>query len=457
MAIFHLSVKTVGRSAGKSATAAAAYRACEKIECDREGMTHDYTRKRGLVHAEIIAPADAPKWAYDRSKLWNHAEASESRKNSTVAREFELALPAELTPDQRKELALNFARALVEEHGFVADVCIHDDHDENKNFHAHILCTTRKMESDGLTAKTRELDDQKSGKVDYWRATWANMVNIEMAWNGHAERVDHRSLEAQGIDREPQIHVGSVRANSTSPRKERNEAIKAAGRELGSVKDELKGYELEAQREQTRKSAQAAAALAEEQRRGSIREVLGDNTTHDPRPKQPEEEPALEVYLKTENAITILAKRNQGAAHEATQAEELAHQKAHQLKQQAESIKTAYTAMPKRPMLLGVKEWDAREAELREQSRKVVEAYKVAQNAVKAAKEVQIKAKAMLGRDFAAQQVLGRIREQRPDWADKYDQGKREHEAMQLQERQAKALQREGVRAGTNSNSERER
>jgi hypothetical protein len=268
--------------------------------------------------------------------------------------------------------------------------------------------------------------------------------------------VDHRSLEAQGIDRPPQIHVGSVRANSTSPRKERNEAIKAAGRELGSVKDELKGYELEAQREQTRKSAQAATALAEEQRRGSIREVLGDNTTHNPRPKQPEEEPALEVYLKTENAITVLAKRNQGTAHEATKAEELAHQKAYQLKQQAESIKTAYTAMPKRPMLLGVKEWDAREAELREQSRKVVEAYKVAQNAVKAAQEVQIKAKAMLGRDFAAREVLARIREQRPDWANSYDQGKREHEAIQLQEKQAKALQREGERA-TNSSSERDR
>jgi hypothetical protein len=107
-------------------------------------------------------------------------------------------------------------------------------------------------------------------------------------------------------------------------------------------------------------------------------------------------------------------------------------------------------------MLLGVKEWDAREAELREHSRKVVEAYKVAQNAVKAAQEVQIKAKAMLGRDFAAREVLARIREQRPDWANSYDQGKREHEAIQLQEKQAKALQREGERA-TNSSSERDR
>jgi ATP-dependent exoDNAse (exonuclease V) alpha subunit len=122
MAIYHLSVKTVGRSDGKTATAAAAYRACAVVACERENVTHDYTRKGGLVHAQIIAPANAPEWATDRTKLWNAAEAAETRKNSTVAREFELALPAELTAEQRQELAIDFATELVKKYGFVADV-----------------------------------------------------------------------------------------------------------------------------------------------------------------------------------------------------------------------------------------------------------------------------------------------------------------------------------------------
>jgi hypothetical protein len=163
----------------------------------------------------------------------------------------------------------------------------------------------------------------------------------------------------------------------------------------------------------------------------------------------------LEVYLKTESAIDTLAKRNKYAEVDAKQAANEAQDKANELQKQGAAIAAAYHAMPKRPMLLGAKEWDAKRAELTAQHQKVQEAHKTAQNALKAAQDVQIKAKAMVGRDFASQQVLARIREQRPDWAKSYDQGKREHEALQLQEKQAKALQREGERA-TNSSSERD-
>lgn len=113
MAIFHLSVKTVSRSAGRSATAAAAYRAGCKITDERTGEIHDYTRKGGVESAAVILPDNAPEWARDRAQLWNAAEQAEKRKNSTVAREFEIALPAELSPAEREKLAHDFARELV--------------------------------------------------------------------------------------------------------------------------------------------------------------------------------------------------------------------------------------------------------------------------------------------------------------------------------------------------------
>jgi hypothetical protein len=212
VAIFHLSVKTISRSAGRSATAAAAYRAGVEITDERTGEIHDYRRKAGVESAAFFLPAGAPEWATDRAQLWNAAEVSEKRKNSTVAREFEVALPAELSADQRRELAHEFARELVKRHGFAVDVAIHapGKNGDHKNHHAHMLCTTRKLTADGFTEKTRELDDRATGaaEVTHWREQWAALTNAALERAGHAERIDHRSLEAQGIDREPTIHLG---------------------------------------------------------------------------------------------------------------------------------------------------------------------------------------------------------------------------------------------------------
>jgi hypothetical protein len=216
MAIYHLSVKTFSRSKGQSATAAVAYRAGAKIECEQEGRTHDYTRKAGVLHSEIFLPDDAPSWAADRQQLWNKAEEAETRKNSTVAREFEVALPKELDEQQRIALVQDFAKQIVERHGCAVDAHLHDDDSRRtkQNHHAHIMLTTRKLEKDGFTKKTRELDQRQSGEVVYWREQWAMTTNEHLREHGIRDKnnnlinIDHRSLKDQGLEREPTIKMG---------------------------------------------------------------------------------------------------------------------------------------------------------------------------------------------------------------------------------------------------------
>ena len=215
MAIYHLSIKTVSRSEGRSATAAAAYRAADKITDERTGELHDYTRKGGVAYSEILLPNNAPDWARQRAQLWNEAEQAENRKNSTVAREFEIALPSELPEKERQRLALEFAKEIVERHQVAADVAIHEPSrgGDNRNHHAHILITTRQLTESGFTKKTRELDDRKSGEVDHWRKRYADLQNEFFKKNGIDETVDHRTLKAQGIDREPTQHLGVAATN----------------------------------------------------------------------------------------------------------------------------------------------------------------------------------------------------------------------------------------------------
>lgn len=228
MAIYHLSVKTVSRSTGRSATGAAAYRAGVEIVDERTGLVHDYTRRSGVVSADLTAPTNAPAWASDRSALWNAAEMAETRKNSTVAREFELALPDELTPEQRHQLVATFARELVDRHGIAVDAAIHlpDREGDNRNHHAHVLTSTRRLGPDGFGEKARELDDRKTGPelVGQWRERWAELTNLALERAGERGRVDHRSLAAQRasaldvgdqeradrLDRLPTPHLGPV-------------------------------------------------------------------------------------------------------------------------------------------------------------------------------------------------------------------------------------------------------
>ncbi len=203
MASYHLNVKTISRSQGRSATAAAAYRAAERIRCERYGIEHDYTRKGGVVDTQMFAPGDSDvaAWIEDREQLWNLVEARETRKNSVVAREWTVALPAELSPDQRRKLAHDFACTLVDRYGVIADVAIHAPHREGdeRNHHAHILTTTRRVEGEGFGEKTRELDVKKTSSVEVsaMRRTWAELQNEALERAEVEGRVDHRSLEAQ--------------------------------------------------------------------------------------------------------------------------------------------------------------------------------------------------------------------------------------------------------------------
>ena len=212
MASYHLSVKSVSRATGRSAPAAAAYRTATRIENERDGLVHDYTRRCGVEDAFLVVPEGAA-WAQDRSVLWNAAEAAEKRKDAKVAREYELALPHELSPAQRRGLARGFAQEVVARFGVAADIAIHAPHPEGdqRNWHAHVLTTTRVVTAEGMGAKTRELDViQTSGPaVEALRALWAVRVNQALERAQVAERVDHRSLDRQGLgDLVPTQHLG---------------------------------------------------------------------------------------------------------------------------------------------------------------------------------------------------------------------------------------------------------
>jgi len=205
LAIYHCSVKIIGRSQGRSATGAAAYRAGEKIKDERTGLVHDYTRKNGVDHVEIFSPANAPDWVHNRSELWNHVEHKERRSDSQLCREVEVALPCELTPDQNLKLIRSFVQSQFVDRGMIADLAIH--HAKGDNPHAHILLTTREITPQGFGQKNR--DWNKTEVLEDWRKSWQEHANTALEQAGHEARIDHRTLEAQGIERIPQIHIGA--------------------------------------------------------------------------------------------------------------------------------------------------------------------------------------------------------------------------------------------------------
>jgi ATP-dependent exoDNAse (exonuclease V) alpha subunit len=233
VAIYHLSVRTVSRASGRSAVGAAAYRSATRLVNERDGVAHDYARRGGVEDAFVVAPAGA-EWALDRGRLWNAAEAAERRKDAKVAREYELALPHELGPGERRELVEVFAREVVERFGVAADAAVHAPGREGdaRNWHAHVLTTTRAVTAEGLGAKTRELDvRQTSGPlVEELRAAWAREVNAALERVQAAERVDHRSFERQGLDLLPTQHLG-VGATALERQAAREQAASGLERE----------------------------------------------------------------------------------------------------------------------------------------------------------------------------------------------------------------------------------
>ncbi|MDR1700896.1 MAG: MobA/MobL family protein [Lachnoclostridium sp.] len=278
MAIYHLTVKIIGRSSGRSSVASAAYRAGVKLKNENDGITHnyshrnhanrntiasaayrsgerlthtdgrthDFTVKKGIVHSEIMLPEHAPHKLSDRSTLWNEVEKAEKQRNAQLAREVEIALPNELDEEQQIDLVRDYIDENFVSQGMCADFSIHAGHkhtDENEdkdepikkdNPHVHIMLTMRPLNEDGtwgakskkeyihdrrgnrIKGKSGEWKSRKVNTTDWneketllkWRENWADICNERLAENGYDEQIDHRTLEEQGFEREPTIHVG---------------------------------------------------------------------------------------------------------------------------------------------------------------------------------------------------------------------------------------------------------
>ncbi|WP_040594368.1 MobQ family relaxase, partial [Mesorhizobium metallidurans] len=227
MAIYHLSMKPVSRAIGRSAVASMAYRAGEKLTNERDGITHDYTAKQGVEHAEIVLPEPgagtmgvAADWARDRSDLWNAAEFAEKRKDARVAREFEIALPHELSAEERLEATREFAQELANRYGAAVDFAIHSPHDASdvRNHHAHVMMTTRQVTEDGLGDKTYLERENKwllandlpttDMQLRDIRQRWEGIANERLAMAGLDIRIDHRSHMERGLEIAPTEHMG---------------------------------------------------------------------------------------------------------------------------------------------------------------------------------------------------------------------------------------------------------
>ena len=232
MAIYHLNIKILSRGKGRSAVSAAAYRSGETIKNDYDGETHNYTKKSGIVHTEILLPQYAPPEYADRSVLWNAVEKIENAKNSQLAREIEIALPKELSAEKNIALVREYVKHTFVEQGMCADVAIHDKNDGNP--HAHIMLTMRPFNEDGtwgakskkeyildengerIKLRSGEYKSRKIGAVDWneqtkaeeWRHGWADCVNKFLENEAVTERIDHRSYKRQGKDQLPTIHMG---------------------------------------------------------------------------------------------------------------------------------------------------------------------------------------------------------------------------------------------------------
>ncbi len=199
-------MKVISRSTGRSATAAAAYRAAERILDERTGLVFDYTRKANVAWTQIFAPAIAPAWALDRAALFNAIEIAEVRKDAQVAREIVVALPHELSRDRQVDLLDRFVRRELVAKGMVADVCLHTP---EGNHHAHILMTMRTIDANGFGKKNIEWN--KKEFLEHLREAWALHCNRRLSVAGAKSRVDHRTLRAQGLVRRPSLHEGPTR------------------------------------------------------------------------------------------------------------------------------------------------------------------------------------------------------------------------------------------------------
>ena len=208
MAIYHFSAKVISRSSGSSAVAAAAYRSASRLHDQRLDRAHDFSNKAGVVHSEVMLPDGAPERWRDREALWNDVEAAELRRDAQLAREIEFSIPRELDQAEGIRLARDFVAREFVDRGMVADLNVHWDMGEDglPKPHAHVMLGLRQVTEEGFGSKVREWN--RTELLTHWREAWAEHVNTRLAELDIDARVDHRSLEAQGIELEPQHKIG---------------------------------------------------------------------------------------------------------------------------------------------------------------------------------------------------------------------------------------------------------
>ena len=196
MAIYYFDVSNVSRSSGKksaSSVAAAAYQNRARYTDERTGTTYDYTKKGGLYYSGILAPENAPEsLTASPLTLWNTVEATETRKDARLAKDFKISLPIELSPEQNKALILDFAKQAFVSKGMIVDLAIHDIDTQP---HSHIKTTTRELTPEGFGKKEREWDKKET--TLYWRELWAKVANEHLLKAGHDTTISHLTLKEQ--------------------------------------------------------------------------------------------------------------------------------------------------------------------------------------------------------------------------------------------------------------------
>lgn len=214
MAIYHCSIKPISRGAGQSIVAAAAYRHGCRMENKRTGEVYDYSSKRGVTISTAFFPSGVDcSWAKKSEVLWNTAELAEKRKDARLGREIILALPSELSPSEREILSAEMAQHVADRYCVAVDAAIHapSHRGDERNFHVHMLISSRRITPNGFGEKTRELDDRERGpvEVEHLRAEWARLANRALEKAGQSITIEHKSFQRQGINRMPTLHLGA--------------------------------------------------------------------------------------------------------------------------------------------------------------------------------------------------------------------------------------------------------
>lgn len=278
---FHFSVNIISRGKGKSAVASAAYISGEKIKNEWDGVTHDYTKKQGVISKEIFLPDHAPKEYKDRKTLWNSVELFEKNSNAQLARNFIISLPKELNIEENKKMIEEYIQTNFVKEGMIVDLAIHDESREgNQNIHAHIMTIVRPINEDGTwgqKSKKEYILDEKGekvlnkngkpktrkvelttwndkGNVEKWREKFSDLCNEYLAKNNIEKRVDHRSFKRQGIKQIPTIHLGASasamerkgirteKGDINREIKKQNELLKNIGNEIKKITSCLAGF-----------------------------------------------------------------------------------------------------------------------------------------------------------------------------------------------------------------------